>query len=178
MTHPPVDNLPEQAAVTLLGVCGQLSQSRHRGLARWATSVSDSLLARLVSVTTGVCVDSDAEPCQRLAQLDAVEPTRVTTTQLSTGAPARTGSSLPTSTAACASWRRSTPRPPSSRPRNGDLHAACGQRRTSAPFRRGRGCSCRLTDVDTATTTPCSEAPRPSWDTGGRAYRRLSEAVR
>jgi hypothetical protein len=73
MTHPPVDNLPEQAAVTLLGVCGQLSQSRHRGLARWATSVSDSLLARLVSVTTGVCVDSDAEPCQRLAQLDAVE---------------------------------------------------------------------------------------------------------
>ncbi len=73
MTHPPVDDLPEQAAATLLGVCGQLSQSRQQGLARWAASVSDALFARLVSVTTGVYVDSDAEPCPRLAQLDLAE---------------------------------------------------------------------------------------------------------
>jgi hypothetical protein len=73
MTHPPVDDLPEQAAATLLGVCGQLSQSRQQGLARWAASVSDALFARLVSVTTGVNVDSDAEPCPRLAHLDLAE---------------------------------------------------------------------------------------------------------
>ncbi len=73
MTHPPVDDLPEEAAATLLGVCGQLSQSRQQGLARWAASVSDALFARLVSVTTGVYIDSDAEPCPRLAQLDVAE---------------------------------------------------------------------------------------------------------
>lgn len=73
MTHPPVDDLPEQAAATLLGVCGQLSQSRQQGLARWAASVSDALFARLVWVATGVYIDADAEPCPRLAQLNAAE---------------------------------------------------------------------------------------------------------
>jgi hypothetical protein len=74
MTHPPVDDLPEEAAATLLGVCGQLSQSRQAGLARWAASVSDALLARLVLVTTGTCVDfTDTEPGRPLAQLDAAE---------------------------------------------------------------------------------------------------------
>ena len=73
MTHPPVDDLPEQAAAALLGVCGQLSQSRQQGLARWAAWVSDALFARLVSVTTGVDVVPDAEQCPRLAQLDAAE---------------------------------------------------------------------------------------------------------
>ena len=73
MTHPLVDDLPEQAAATLLGVCGQLSQSRQQGLARWAASVSDALFARLVSVTTGVYIDSDAQPCPQLAQLDVAE---------------------------------------------------------------------------------------------------------
>ncbi|MBV9720690.1 MAG: hypothetical protein JO082_02075 [Mycobacterium sp.] len=73
MTHPAVDDLPEQAAATLLGVCGQLSQSRYKGLGRWAASVSDALLARLVSVTTGVCVVFDAEHCPPLAQLDGAE---------------------------------------------------------------------------------------------------------
>ena len=29
MTHPPVDDLPEEATSTLLDVCWQLSQSRH-----------------------------------------------------------------------------------------------------------------------------------------------------
>ena len=74
MTHPPVDDLPEEAAATLLGVCGQLSQSRQAGLARWAASVSDALLARLVTVTTGARVDfTDTEPGRPLAQLDAAE---------------------------------------------------------------------------------------------------------
>ena len=45
MTYPPVDDLPEVATSTLLGVCTQLSQSRHAGLARWASSASDALLA-------------------------------------------------------------------------------------------------------------------------------------
>lgn len=72
MTHPAVEDLPEQAAATLLGVCGQLSQSRQQGLARWAASVSDALFARLVSVTTGVWVVSEAER-PRLAQLDGAE---------------------------------------------------------------------------------------------------------
>src|SRR5947209_10043207 len=64
MTYPAVDDLPEEATTTLLGVCAQLSQSRHPGLARWASSVSDALLIRLVSVTTGVHVDgSGNEPC-------------------------------------------------------------------------------------------------------------------
>ena len=56
MTYPTVEDLPEQATSTLLGVFAQLSRSRHRGVARWATSVSDALLAQLVSVTTGVQV--------------------------------------------------------------------------------------------------------------------------
>lgn len=74
MAHPPVDDLPEEAAATLLGVCGQLSQSRQAGLARWAASVSDALLARLVTVTTGARVDfTDTEPGRPLAQLDAAE---------------------------------------------------------------------------------------------------------
>ena len=73
MTHPPVDDLPEAAAAMLLSVCGELSQSRQRGLARWASAVSDALLARLVSVTTRVHVEFDAEPCPPLAWLDAAE---------------------------------------------------------------------------------------------------------
>jgi hypothetical protein len=74
MTYPTVDDLPEEATSMLLGVCSQLSQSRHPGLARWAASVSDALLVRLVAVTTGVHVDCDTtEPCQPLAKLDAAE---------------------------------------------------------------------------------------------------------
>ena len=56
MTYPAVDDLPEEATSTLLDVCTQLSRSRHAGLARWAASVSDALLVRLVTVTTGVHV--------------------------------------------------------------------------------------------------------------------------
>jgi hypothetical protein len=44
MTYPAVGDLPEDATSTLLGVCAQLSRSRHPGLARWASSVSDALL--------------------------------------------------------------------------------------------------------------------------------------
>ena len=74
MTYPAVDDLPEEATSTLLGVCGQLSQSRHAGLARWAASVSDALLVQLVSVMTGARVDvADIEPCQPLARLDGAE---------------------------------------------------------------------------------------------------------
>jgi hypothetical protein len=74
MSYPTVDDLPEEATSMLLGVCSQLSQSRHPGLARWAASVSDALLVRLVTVTTGVHVDSTAtEPGQSLAKLDAAE---------------------------------------------------------------------------------------------------------
>ena len=74
MTYPAIDDLPEEATSTLLGVCSQLSQSRHRGLARWAASVSDALLVRLVSVTTGVHVGgTTTEPCPPLAKLDAAE---------------------------------------------------------------------------------------------------------
>ena len=74
MTYPTVDDLPEEATSTLLGVCSQLSQSRHRGLARWAASVSDALLVRLVTVTTGVHIDgTSTEPGQPLAELDAAE---------------------------------------------------------------------------------------------------------
>jgi hypothetical protein len=74
MTYPAVDDLPEEATSTLLGVCSQLSQSRHPGLARWAASVSDALLVRLVSVTTGVHVGgTTTEPCQPLAKLDVAE---------------------------------------------------------------------------------------------------------
>jgi hypothetical protein len=74
MTHPAVDDLPEEATSTLLGVCEQLSLSRHTGLARWAASVSDALLVRLASVTSGARVDViDFEPCGPLAWLDAAE---------------------------------------------------------------------------------------------------------
>ena len=74
MTYPAVDDLPEEATSTLLAVCGQLSQSRHAGLARWAASVSDALLVQLVSVMTGARVDvADIEPCQPLARLDGAE---------------------------------------------------------------------------------------------------------
>ena len=74
MTHPPVDDLPEEATSTLLGVFEQLSLSRHAGLARWAASVSDALLVRLASVTSGARVDViDFEPCGPLTWLDAGE---------------------------------------------------------------------------------------------------------
>jgi hypothetical protein len=74
MTYPTIDDLPEEATSTLLGVCSQLSQSRHRGLAQWAASVSDALLVRLVTVTTGVHVGgTTSEPGQPLAKLDAAE---------------------------------------------------------------------------------------------------------
>ncbi len=74
MTHPPVDDLPEEATSTLPGVGEQLSLSRHAGLARWAGSVSDALLVRLASVTSGARVDViDFEPCGSLAWLDAAE---------------------------------------------------------------------------------------------------------
>jgi len=74
MTYPTVDDLPEEATSTLLGVCSQLSQSRHPSLARWAASVSDALLVRLVTVTTGVHVDgATTGPGQPLAKLDAAE---------------------------------------------------------------------------------------------------------
>ena len=74
MTHPPVDDLSQEATSTLLGVCEQLSLSRHAGLARWAASVSDALLVRLASVVSGARVDViDFEPCGPLAWLDAAE---------------------------------------------------------------------------------------------------------
>jgi hypothetical protein len=74
MSHPPVDDLPEEATSTLLSLCEQLSLSRHAGLARWAASVSDALLVRLASVITGERVDViDFEPCGPLASLDAAE---------------------------------------------------------------------------------------------------------
>jgi hypothetical protein len=74
MTYPAVDKLSEEATSTLLGVCSQLSQSRHKGLARWGASVSDALLVQLVTVTADVTVDvSDIEPARPLAQLDAAE---------------------------------------------------------------------------------------------------------
>ena len=74
MTHPAVDDLPEEATSTLLSVCTQLSQSRHAGLAGWAASVSDALLVRLVKVTAGARVDvTGIEPCRPLAQLSDAE---------------------------------------------------------------------------------------------------------
>ena len=73
MTYPTVDDLPEQATSTLLGVCAQLSRSRHRGLARWASTVSDALMARLVSVTTGVHVDNSGNERRPLKTLAAAE---------------------------------------------------------------------------------------------------------
>jgi hypothetical protein len=73
MTYPTVDDLPEQATSTLLGVCAQLSRSRHPGLARWASAVSDALMARLVSVTTGVHVDGGGKERRPLKTLAAAE---------------------------------------------------------------------------------------------------------
>jgi hypothetical protein len=73
MTYPAVDDLPEAATTMLLGVCGQLSRSRHPGLARWATSVSDALLVRLVTVTTGVHVDGTVTEPRPLKTLAAAE---------------------------------------------------------------------------------------------------------
>ena len=74
MTHPAVDHLPEEATCTLLDVCWQLSKSRHAGLARWAASVSDALLIRLMSVTSGARFDViDFVPCAPLARLDTAE---------------------------------------------------------------------------------------------------------
>jgi hypothetical protein len=64
VNYPAVDDLPQEATSTMLGVCAQLSRSRHRGLARWAASVSDALLVRLVTVTTGVHIDGSSHtPC-------------------------------------------------------------------------------------------------------------------
>jgi hypothetical protein len=73
MTYPAVGELPEDATSTLLGVCAQLSRSRHPGLARWASTVSDALLVRLVSVTTGVDVGGtgSSERCPLTALDDA-----------------------------------------------------------------------------------------------------------
>jgi hypothetical protein len=73
MTYAAVGNLPEEATSTLLGVCAQLSQSRHPGLARWAASVSDALLIRLVSVTTGVNIDGTGSERCPLKTLDDAE---------------------------------------------------------------------------------------------------------
>jgi hypothetical protein len=74
ISYPAVDDLPEEATSTLLGVCTQLMQSRRAGLVRWATSVSDALLVQLVAVTAGVTVDvTDIEPPCPLAHLEAAE---------------------------------------------------------------------------------------------------------
>lgn len=73
MTFPAVDDLPEAATSTLLGVCAQLSRSRHLGLARWAASVSDALLVRLVAVATGVEVGGATSEPRPLRTLAAAE---------------------------------------------------------------------------------------------------------
>lgn len=73
MTYPAVDDLPEAATSTLLGVCAQLSRSRHPGLAQWAAAVSDALMVRLVSVTTGVHVDGTSNQPRRLKTLTSAE---------------------------------------------------------------------------------------------------------
>jgi hypothetical protein len=73
MSFPTVDDLPEAATSTLLGVCAQLSRSRHPGLARWASSVSDALLVRLVAVATGVHVDGATSVPRPLKTLAAAE---------------------------------------------------------------------------------------------------------
>lgn len=74
MTHPAVDHLPEEATSTLLRICERLSRSRHAGLAQWATSTSDALLIRLMSVTSGEPVQVvDFRACGPLAQLEAAE---------------------------------------------------------------------------------------------------------
>ncbi|WIM87355.1 hypothetical protein PT015_21320 [Candidatus Mycobacterium wuenschmannii] len=73
MTYPSVGDLPEEATSTLLGVCGQLSRSKHAGLARWAAAVSDALLVQLVTVTTGVHVDGTTHEPLPLKELAAAE---------------------------------------------------------------------------------------------------------
>ena len=73
MTFPTVDDLSEAATSTLLGVCAQLSRSRHPGLARWAASVSDALLVRLVAVATGVHVGGATSEPRPLKTLAAAE---------------------------------------------------------------------------------------------------------
>ena len=73
MSYPAVGDLPEEATSTLLGVCAQLSRSRHRGLAWWASSLSDALLIQLVSVTTGVHVDGSGSESCPLKMLAAAE---------------------------------------------------------------------------------------------------------
>ncbi len=74
MTHPAVDNLPEGATSTLLRICEQMSQSRHAGLAQWASSASDALLIRLMSVANGERLEVvDFEPCGPLSRLNAAE---------------------------------------------------------------------------------------------------------
>lgn len=70
---PSVDELSEEATSTLLGVFAQLSRSRHEGLAQWSTAVSEALLVRLVTVSTGVDVDGAAAEPRALSTLDLAE---------------------------------------------------------------------------------------------------------
>ncbi len=62
MTHPNVDGLAEQGAYVLLHVFEWLARSRSPGLARWAGSVADALLARLASIAAGEPVLALSEP--------------------------------------------------------------------------------------------------------------------
>ena len=72
-SYPPIDDLPEAACGKLLGTASKLAELRQPGLARWAEALSDALLARSVSLTTGLPVDVvDTEPVA-LAVLDAAE---------------------------------------------------------------------------------------------------------
>jgi len=75
LSHPSTI-LPEEATSTLLGVCAPAIPVATPGAWRGgALSVSNALLVRLVSVTTGPFhVDgTTTEPCQPLAKLDAAE---------------------------------------------------------------------------------------------------------
>lgn len=68
-----VDGLSEQAAAALLDVFQHLAVLRSPGLARWAASVDDALLARLLRLSTGVRAEfADTEPVP-LSALDAAE---------------------------------------------------------------------------------------------------------
>lgn len=70
---PPVSELPEAAAGTLLGVFSKLAELHQPALARWAEAVGDVLLARLVWLTTNVKAEpADTEPVP-LSTLDAAE---------------------------------------------------------------------------------------------------------
>lgn len=73
MTYPAVDALPEESTSTLLGVCAQLSRSRHQGLAQWASAASDALLAQLIAVTTGVHIGNGTSEPHPLKSLAAAE---------------------------------------------------------------------------------------------------------